>query len=83
MIRLLFLIGLAYLLYVVMTRPLNEIFGPRKPPIQKSKGSPKRKSEQKQDAEEMAACGLCGTFISKREGELRGGKFVCKPHCHS
>jgi formylmethanofuran dehydrogenase subunit E len=31
----------------------------------------------------MAACELCGTFISRREGEIRDGKFVCRPHCHA
>ncbi|HSA59386.1 MAG TPA: hypothetical protein VLJ37_06840 [bacterium] len=80
MIRFLIFLGLLYVLYLVITRPMNDLFGknPRFK-FRKPKPEPKR---PRLEAEEMAACELCGTFISRREGEIRDGKFVCKPHCH-
>jgi len=79
-IRFLILLGLLYLLYLVITKPLGDLFGKRdRSKFQKPKPEPKR---PKLEAEEMAACALCGTFISRREGEIRDGQFVCKPRCH-
>lgn len=78
MIRLLLFLGLLYLLYLVITRPLNRLFGGAGwPKVKKPKASKPRL-----EAEEMVACALCGTFISRKEGEIRDGKFVCKPSCH-
>lgn len=84
MIRILLFIGLMYLLYLVLTKPFHELFGrPKQPKFDPPKSSPKKpKSKPVEGAEEMAACALCGTFISRREGEMRDGKFVCKPSCH-
>jgi hypothetical protein len=80
-IRFLLLLGLIYILYLVITKPLGELFGGiRRSRSQMPKSSPKKPALE---AEEMAACSLCGTFISKREGEMRDGKFACKPHCHA
>jgi hypothetical protein len=84
-IRLIFFIILMYLLYVVMTKPFHELFGglrPKFPNSQKSKDPKGSPQKPRHDAEEMVACALCGTFISRREGEIRDGKFVCKPSCH-
>ena len=84
MIRLLILIGLLYLLYLVITKPLNQLFGSARFQFKRhKKPEAKKPSQPRLEAEEMVACALCGTFISRREGELREGKFVCKPHCHS
>ncbi|HEX5036140.1 MAG TPA: hypothetical protein VFX30_03180 [bacterium] len=84
MIRILLFIGLMYLLYLVLTKPFHELFGrPKQPKFESSKTHPKKpKPKPAENAEEMSACSLCGTFISRREGEIRDGKFVCKPHCH-
>lgn len=84
MIRLLFFLGLMYLLYVVISKPFNELFGrPNQQKFNSPKSPPKKpKSKAAENAEEMVACALCGTFISRREGETRDGKFVCKPNCH-
>jgi hypothetical protein len=85
-IRLILFLGLMYLLYVVLTKPFHELFGGSRPKFQKSpKDSQKDQKTSKKpqhDAEEMVACALCGTFISRREGETRDGKFVCRPSCH-
>jgi hypothetical protein len=83
-IRILLFILLAYLLYRVMTRPFHEFFGKmNRPKFEGPNPRPKKpNSKPAEGAEEMTACALCGTFISRREGELRDGKFVCKPSCH-
>jgi hypothetical protein len=83
-IRLLLFIGLMYLLYIVVSKPFNNLFGrPNRPKFTGSDSSPKKPPARSvEGAEEMIACTLCGTFISKWEGETRDGKFVCKPACH-
>jgi len=78
--RLLLFFGLIYLLYLVIKSPSGTLFGGTKTRTEKMK-SPKN-NPPKLEAEEMAACALCGTFISKKDGEMRGGQFVCKPSCH-
>lgn len=81
MIRLILLIALLYILYLVITKPLSQLFGSKRSSFQRPK-KPASSPVPRPDAEEMAACALCGTFISKREGEIREGKFVCKTACH-
>jgi formylmethanofuran dehydrogenase subunit E len=83
-IRILLFIALMYFLYLVITKPFHELFGrPKQPKFGSSKTSSKKpKSKPMEGAEEMVACALCGTFISRREGEMRDGKFVCRPSCH-
>lgn len=79
MIRLLILLGLLYLLYLIITKPMDRLFGGGWPKFKGPQSAPKK---PRPEAEEMVACSLCGTFISRRDGELRDGKFVCRPACH-
>lgn len=78
MIRILFFSFLVYLLYRLMTRPFEDFF--RVFPDRRTKA---KKPAKTPGAEEMVACCLCGTFISKNESEWRNGNFICKPSCRS
>lgn len=77
MIRFLFLLGLMYVLYRL-------VFGPpfRISFLTTSAKSKAKKKPRHPDAEEMVPCANCGTFLSKREADGRGGRYYCKPKCH-
>ena len=79
MIRILILLGLLYLLYKLFFKKgsLGSIFGETERP----KAGQKRK-QNLLEAEEMAACDLCGAFIARRAGEIQNGRFICRPSCH-
>src|SRR5262245_62116442 len=75
MIRFLILIIAVYVLYRLIFVPSNAFFF--------SASRPKPKKPRHPDAEEMVPCANCGTFIAKREAEVRGGRFYCRPKCHA
>ncbi len=73
MLRLLLLSLVFFVVFRLMNRVFGGLFGPNKPGPDRMVKNP--------EAHEMVACGLCGTFISPQEGEMRKGRWICKPRC--